>query len=104
MSHDYVSETEAAVSKGRVTDREARMDIKLKKPAVMGRVAQVDICPSESGFVLSVGPVSLWLDSSAAEDVLETLARALSMDTGGDRADRMMGDPPLIPARPRRSN
>lgn len=53
------------------------MDLKSKRPAVVGRVAQVDICPAEAGFVLSVGPVSLWLDQAVAEDVVETLSEAL---------------------------
>jgi hypothetical protein len=49
----------------------------VKRPVVMGRVAQVDLCPE--GFVLSIGPFSLWLGSSTALDVVETLARALAL-------------------------
>ena len=52
---------------------------KLKGPVVMGRVAQVDLCPDE-GFVLSIGPISLWLGSATALDVVETLARALALE------------------------
>ena len=53
---------------------------KVKGPVVMGRVAQVNLCPE--GFVLSIGPFSLWLGSSTALDVVETLARALALQVG----------------------
>jgi hypothetical protein len=56
------------------------MENKQRKSAVKGRIAQVDICPSEAGFVLSVGPVSLWLEPGVAEDIVETLAHALSLE------------------------
>ena len=52
---------------------------KVKGPVVMGRIVQVDLCPDE-GFVLSIGPLSLWLGSAAALDVVETLARALALE------------------------
>ena len=48
------------------------------KSTVKGRVVEVDICEREVGFVLSVGPVSLWLGPAVALDVLETLARAVA--------------------------
>jgi hypothetical protein len=66
------------------------MDHKTRKAAVKGRIAQVDICPSEAGFVLSLGPVSLWLEPGVAEDVVETLSQALSLESGrrdGDSRD-----------------
>jgi len=56
-----------------------------KLPSVVGRAAQVDICPRDAGFVLSVGPVSLWLPRDAARDVVATLTRALLLDTLGGR-------------------
>jgi hypothetical protein len=58
------------------------MNPKSKKSAVKGRVVQVDICPSEAGFVLSLGPVSLWLEPGVAEDIIETLSQALSLESG----------------------
>jgi hypothetical protein len=64
------------------------MNIKTKNkklPSVVGRTAQVDICPRDAGFVLSVGPVSIWLTLDAARDVVTTLARALLLDTLGGR-------------------
>jgi hypothetical protein len=69
------------------------MDVKSKRPAVVGRVAQVDICPAEAGFVLSVGPVSLWLDLAVAEDVVETLSEALVLGAreGGRAAEPVGG-------------
>jgi hypothetical protein len=82
------------------------MDMKSRRPAVMGRVAQVDICPSESGFVLSVGPVSLWLETAVAEDVVETLAHALSLGTGAAAAAGADGAGDAVEAElpPRSSN
>jgi hypothetical protein len=51
-----------------------------QRPSLHGRVVQVDICAREAGVVLSVGPVSLWLPTSTALDVVETLARALALE------------------------
>ena len=50
---------------------------------VVGREAQVDFCPSDGGLVVSVGPMSIWLERAAAEDLVETLEMALLM-SGGD--------------------
>jgi hypothetical protein len=63
------------------------MDHKSKKSAVKGRIAQVDICPSEAEFVLSLGPVSLWLEPGVAEDIIETLSQALSLAAGRPSAE-----------------
>ena len=49
-----------------------------RRSTVKGRVVEVDICERDVGFVLSVGPVSLWLGPAIALDVLETLARAVA--------------------------
>jgi hypothetical protein len=46
---------------------------------VFGHDAQVDICPREAGFVLSVGRVSIWLERPSAQDLVETLGRALRL-------------------------
>lgn len=40
--------------------------------------ADVYICPCNAGFILSVGPVCLWLERATAEDVLSNLRDALS--------------------------
>ena len=42
--------------------------------------ADVYICPCDAGFILSVGPVCLWLERATAEDVLLNLCDALSAD------------------------
>jgi hypothetical protein len=55
-----------------------------KLASIVGRTVQVDICPRDAGFVLSVGPVSIWLPLATARDVVTTLARALLVDTLGD--------------------
>ena len=39
---------------------------------------EVDICPEQSGYILSVGPMSIWLDGATAEDVVEMLERAIA--------------------------
>jgi len=55
-----------------------------RKSTVKGRVVEVDVCEREVGFVLSVGPVSLWLGPGTALDVLETLARAIKVQQRQD--------------------
>ena len=39
---------------------------------------EVDICPEQSGYILSVGPMSIWLDGETAEDVVVMLDRAIA--------------------------
>jgi hypothetical protein len=39
--------------------------------------AQVDVCPEDAGFILSIGRVSVWLNTSDALDAAQALARAL---------------------------
>lgn len=46
--------------------------------------ADVYICPCNAGFILSVGPVCLWLERATAQDVLSNLRKALSADSGAD--------------------
>jgi hypothetical protein len=52
-----------------------------------GRVVEVDLCESKAGFVLSVGPVSIWLSEAVAIDVVETLARAIAADALAERTE-----------------
>ena len=59
---------------------------------VKGRVVEVDICEREVGFVLSVGPVSVWLAPAVAIDVLETLARAVA-SAHSEEGERSAPDP-----------
>jgi hypothetical protein len=49
---------------------------------VVGRDAQVDLCPSDGGMVVSVGAMSIWLERAAAEDLVETLEKALLVARG----------------------
>lgn len=44
---------------------------------VVGREAQIDLCPSDGGMVVSFGRMSFWLDRAEAEDLVETMERAL---------------------------
>src|SRR3954470_18721437 len=64
---------------------------KKSPPAIVGRIAQVDVCPRGAGFVLSVGPVSIWLPLDAARDVVTTLAQALLLDARDLRDSHAMG-------------
>jgi hypothetical protein len=50
-----------------------------RRSVVKGRVVEVDVCERDVGFVLSIGPVSLWLGPAVAVDALETLARAIAV-------------------------
>jgi|KBSMisStandDraft_5_1062788.scaffolds.fasta_scaffold971619_2 hypothetical protein len=69
--------------------------MKTKKVAsIVGRTVQVDICPHDAGFVLSVGPVSIWLPPNAARDVVATLGRALLVETLGVRQPTPAAAPP----------
>jgi hypothetical protein len=59
---------------------------------VKGRVVEIDLLEDGAGFVLSVGPVSLWLGPALAADVLETLARAVAAEKR-EQADAERGAP-----------
>jgi hypothetical protein len=61
---------------------------------VKGRVVEVDILERGVGFVLSIGPVSLWLGPAVVVDVLETLARALATEHRADASQAPAADPP----------
>ena len=57
--------------------------------------ADVYICPCNAGFILSVGPVCLWLERATAEDVLFNLRDALfSNDLGAPDDDDDDDDAP----------
>jgi hypothetical protein len=45
---------------------------------------QVDVCPSNAGFVLSIGATSIWLERAAATEILGLLADALAIDRGDE--------------------
>lgn len=47
------------------------------RPASPRQEVEVDICPEQAGFILSVGPLSIWLDGATAEEVVEMLERAI---------------------------
>jgi hypothetical protein len=49
--------------------------------------ADVYICPCDAGFILSVGPVCLWLERATAENVLSNLRDALSVGSRTDGDD-----------------
>ena len=41
---------------------------------------QVDVCPANAGFVLSIGATSIWLERAAAAEIVGLLADALAID------------------------
>jgi hypothetical protein len=41
---------------------------------------QVDVCPSDAGFVLSIGSISIWIERAAAAEIVGLLADALVAD------------------------
>ena len=49
--------------------------------------ADVYICPCDAGFILSVGPVCLWMQRATTEDVLSNLRKALSADSRAGAAE-----------------
>jgi hypothetical protein len=58
-------------------------------------MVEVDVCERDVGFVLSVGPVSLWLGPATAIDVLDTLARAIKLQQRQDD-ERAAPSPPVM--------
>ncbi len=63
------------------------MSTKSATQAIIGREAQVDICPFEAGLIVSIGRVSIWLERADAEDLVETLERALLLSSSAAPAD-----------------
>ena len=74
------------------------MSTKSATQAIIGRESQVDICPFEAGLIVSVGRVSIWLERADAEDLVETLERALLSSSAAAPADAARGRPnrPLV--------
>lgn len=64
------------------------------RSTVKGRMVEVDICERDVGFVLSIGPVSLWLGPAVALDALETLARAIAVAQSKGERERATPSPP----------
>jgi len=62
---------------GRVTVAEPR-DLPGDDGSGVRQEVAVDICAEQSGYILSVGPMSIWLDGSTAEEVVDMLERAIA--------------------------
>src|SRR6187551_702852 len=62
---------------GRVTVAEPR-DLPGDDGSAVRQEVAVDICAEQSGYILSVGPMSIWLDGATAEDVVVMLERAIA--------------------------
>lgn len=48
-----------------------------ERDSFLHRTTQIDVVPSGSGFLLTVGPVTLMLDRESADEILCLLADAL---------------------------
>jgi hypothetical protein len=60
--------------------------MKSKRASASGRTAPVEVSPRASGFILSIGPLSVWLPLETAKVVVATLERALLLDARVARA------------------
>jgi len=54
------------------------MDTKRREPTTERQEVQVDACPEAAGLILSVGPVSIWLELETAKQVAIALRNAIS--------------------------
>ena len=54
------------------------MDTKRREPSTERQEVQVDACPEAAGLILSVGPVSIWLEIETAKQVAVALRNAIS--------------------------
>jgi len=54
------------------------MDAKRREPTTERQEVQVDACPEAAGVILSVGPVSIWLEIETAKQVAMALRNAIS--------------------------
>lgn len=54
------------------------MDTKRGAATITGQEVQVDACPEAAGVILSVGPVSIWLEIETAKQVAIALRSAIS--------------------------
>jgi hypothetical protein len=66
-----------------------RFPARLATRTVVGREARVDVCPADGGLVISVGPMSIWLERRDAEDLVETLELALVVSNPAQAAKLM---------------
>jgi hypothetical protein len=65
--------------------------------------AQVDVCPDDAGLILSIGRVSVWVNTAEAVDAAQALARALEHVTAAGAAgalDEPATDSALVPRLP----
>jgi hypothetical protein len=51
---------------------------KRSKRVTRFRDVQADPCPGDSGLILSVGPMSLWLDNDTARQVVVAIEAAMT--------------------------
>ena len=54
------------------------MDTKRGESTIARQEVQVDSCPEAAGLILSVGPVSIWLEIETAKQVALALRNALA--------------------------
>jgi len=67
------------------------MDAKRRESTIERQEVQVDACPEAAGLILSVGPVSIWLEIETAKQVAIALRNAISPATLAVLAGRKPG-------------
>lgn len=65
--------------------------MKSRRGRAKPRFVQVDLCPDDQGYVLSVGPMSVWVSVKTAKEIVTSLGEVLEArdpTTGSGRARR----------------
>ena len=73
------------------------MKEKPERPAILGRVARVELCSCRESMVLSLGGVAMQMDLDTAEDVVITLEQALAVIGGSLPSVRHPTDEETLP-------
>jgi hypothetical protein len=53
--------------------------MKSRSGRAKSRFVQVDPCPDDGGYVLSVGPMSVWVSVRTAKEIVSSLGEALAV-------------------------
>lgn len=56
--------------------------MKSRSGRIKPRFVQVDACPDDEGYVLSIGPMSVWVSVRAAKEIVSSLGEALAASVG----------------------
>ena len=56
--------------------------MKSRRGRAKPRFVQVDLCPDDQGYVLSVGPMSVWVSVKTAKEIVSSLGDVLAARDG----------------------